>query len=71
MLFNVNGTNPFDYKDIMTDVYLAFGGIKLTNRYKESEKALKHAREKYKPHETTLTGHSMGANVISYLGSKG
>jgi hypothetical protein len=71
MLFNVNGTNPFDYKDIMTDIYLAFGGLKLTNRYKEAEQTLKNAREKYKPHETTLTGHSMGSSVVSYLGSKG
>jgi hypothetical protein len=71
MVFNVNGTNPFDYKDIITDVYLAFGGLKLTNRYKEAEQTLKHAREKYKPHETTLTGHSLAGSIVSYLGSKG
>jgi hypothetical protein len=49
MLFNVNGTNPFSPRDIMTDVYLAFGGLKLTNRYKEAEQTLKNTRNKYRP----------------------
>jgi hypothetical protein len=71
MLFNVNGTNPFSPRDIMTDVYLAFGGLKLTNRYKEAEQTLKNARNKYNPQETTLTGHSLGGSITSYLGSKG
>jgi hypothetical protein len=64
MLFNVNGTNMFDPRDLLTDVYLGFGALKTTSRYKQAEQTLKNARNKYKSQETTMTGHSMGQ--VSY-----
>jgi hypothetical protein len=32
---------------------------------------LKRARDKYKPDNTTLTGHSLGGSIVQYLGKKG
>jgi hypothetical protein len=71
MLFNVNGTNPYDPRDLITDVYLGLGKIKNTSRYKEAETVLNEARQKYNPTNSTLVGHSLGGSIASYLGSKG
>jgi predicted alpha/beta-fold hydrolase len=71
MLLNVIDINMFDPRDLLTDVYVGFGALKTASRYRQAEQILKHDREKYKPHQTTLTGHSLGASIVSYLGSKG
>lgn len=43
-------------------------GYKNTTRYKEAERTLYNAREKYKDRSSTvLTGHSQGGTVTSYL----
>jgi hypothetical protein len=70
LLFNVNGTNAWDPRDLITDVYLGLGKIKSTSRYKEAEHVLDEARNKYKPKETTLTGHSMASTIVQGIGSK-
>ena len=43
-------------------------GYKNTTRYKEAERTLYNARDKYKDRSSTvLTGHSQGGTVTSYL----
>jgi hypothetical protein len=68
LLYTVTGTH--NLKDWATDAYLAFGGLKNTNRYKEADKTLKLAKEKYKPINTTVAGHSLGGSIAQYVGSK-
>ena len=69
MIMNVNGTNSFS--DWGTDAALIFGGLKLTNRYLDSERILKDARSKYRPKNVSLTGHSLGSKIVSLIASKG
>jgi predicted alpha/beta-fold hydrolase len=52
-------------------LYLAAGKLKDTNRYKESHKILRVAKEKYKPINTTVSGHSLGGSIAGYIASKG
>jgi hypothetical protein len=69
MIYNVVGTHNFN--DVGTDIYLAMGKLKDTSRYKQADDVLKQARIKYKPDNTTLTGHSLGGSIVQYLGKKG
>jgi hypothetical protein len=68
LLFNVTGTH--NLSDVVTDGYLAFGGLKSTNRYKEADKMLSKAKEKYKPTSTSVIGHSLGSSIAQNIGSK-
>lgn len=68
LLVNVTGTHNF--KDIGTDVYLAFGGLKKTNRYKEADKVLKQAKEKYDEGKVIVTGDSLGGSIAQGIGKK-
>ena len=70
LLFNVNGTDVMNPRDIGTDLYLASGFLKNTNRYKESDKAFKQAKNKFQPKETSLTGHSLGHGIVSGIAGK-
>jgi hypothetical protein len=45
MLMTVAGTHI--WSDWGTDIYLATGELKSTNRYKEADKVLKEAKRKY------------------------
>jgi dienelactone hydrolase len=56
--------------DIGTDLYLAVGKLKDTNRYKEADKTLKAAKQKYNPETTSVAGHSLGGSIASYAASK-
>jgi len=70
MVYTVAGTNPFSPRDIGTDLYLAFAGstgLKQTERYKEAQRILNQAREKYPKAKKVLVGHSLGNTVISEL----
>lgn len=67
LLYNVTGSHKLS--DIGNDIYLAAGRIKDTNRYKKADSTLKAAKEKYKDAKTTVTGHSLGGNIASYIGS--
>jgi hypothetical protein len=69
MIYNVVGSH--NLADVGTDFYLAMGKLKSTNRYKQADDMLKKARDKYKPDNTTLTGHSLGGSIVQYLGKKG
>lgn len=70
LLFNVNGTDVKNPRDLGTDAYLASGFLKNTNRYKESDKAFKQAKSKFQPKETALTGHSLGHAIVSGISGK-
>jgi len=65
LLFTVSGTH--NLKDWGTDAYLAMGHLKDTSRYKEAERVLQQAKEKYHPRKTIGSGHSLGGSIISYL----
>ncbi len=69
MLFNVAGTH--NLKDWGTDLYLAFGKLKDTNRYKEARNILNEAKRKYgNDIETKISGHSLGGAIAQYVGGK-
>ena len=68
LLVNVTGTHNFS--DIGTDVYLAFGGLKKTNRYKEADKVLQKAKAKYDENKVIVTGDSLGATVTQGIAKK-
>jgi hypothetical protein len=69
LLYNVAGTH--NLSDVGTDAYLAFGGLKSTNRYKEADNILRQAKQKYNPANTTVTGHSLGSTIANQIASKG
>jgi hypothetical protein len=68
LLVNVTGTHNFS--DIGTDVYLAFGGLKKTNRYKEADKVLQKAKAKYDENKVIVTGDSLGATTAQGIAKK-
>lgn len=68
LLFNVSGTH--NASDWVTDAYLAAGFLKSTNRYKEAHKMLRHAKAKYNPVKTNVTGHSLGGAIAGYIAGK-
>jgi hypothetical protein len=54
-----------------TDLYLALGKLKDTNRYKEAKQTLENAKLKYGNDITTnITGHSLGGAIGQYVGNK-
>ena len=68
LLVSVAGTH--NIKDWGTDLWLATGGLKNTNRYKEADNILKKAKEKYKVPNATVIGHSLGGSIASNIASK-
>ena len=67
MIFSVTGTHkPTDW---ITNAYLGVGKLKDTNRYKESHKTLREAKEYYKPKDVSITGHSQSGATASYISS--
>ena len=71
LIYTVAGTNIFSPKDLGTDLYLAFGGLKNTNRYKEADNTLKLAKQKYQGYKTSVAGHSLGSTIGQQIASKG
>jgi len=67
LLMSVAGTH--NISDIGTDIYLAAGHLKDTNRYKEAQSVLQRAKQKYNISNATLAGHSLGG-LVQYIGSK-
>lgn len=71
LLFISNGTDATSPKDLYEDLrYLSIGDTKSSDRYNNEKNALLKAKKKYEGAQTTLTGHSLGANHIHYLGSQ-
>ena len=65
LLFSVTGTH--NLKDWGTNAYLAMGKLKDTERYQQSDRALKEAKQHYKPKDVSVTGHSLGGAISSYI----
>jgi hypothetical protein len=60
----VAGTH--NLKDWGTDLYLAAGKLKSTNRYKEADRVLKEAKKKYNATGgVSVVGHSLGHAIAS------
>lgn len=68
LLYVPVGTQPTSMKDIRTDVHLAFGGLKGTDRYKSDKSAFNKALNKYDEKEVVLAGHSLGGTIASGIG---
>jgi hypothetical protein len=68
MLNTIAGTH--NLKDWGTDLYLGLGHLQDTNRYKEAEKTLEKAKQKYHPSKTVIAGHSLGSSIGQTLSSK-
>ena len=66
LIYSVTGSHtPSDWWS--TNTYLAMGKLKDTSRYQESDKALKEAKNYYKPKEVSVIGHSLGGTISSYI----
>jgi putative lipase involved disintegration of autophagic bodies len=70
IIHNVKGTNPFSFDDVKTDVLLALGKLKDTDRYNDSKRVLILAKDKYQGFDTSIAGHSLGGRVAQLIGSK-
>ena len=68
LIVNVAGTH--NLRDVGTDVYLAAGKLKNTNRYKEANKIFKQAKQKYGPTNTKVFGNSLGGTIAGYIAGK-
>ena len=63
--YNVNGTR--NLADWGVDIIAGLGGIKTTNRYKQADKTLKKAKDKYKIDNVSVSGHSLGGAITSLI----
>jgi hypothetical protein len=68
ILYSIAGTH--NLSDVMSDVWLAGGHLKDTIRFKEADRILKEAKQKYKGYDTTVTGHSLGGAIAQYVGGE-
>lgn len=65
LLMSITGTH--NIYDIATDIMLAFGKLKDTDRFKDARKALRSAKEVYAPRKTVIVGHSLGGTIAQYI----
>jgi len=68
LLMSISGTH--NISDVGTDLWLAAGKLKDTNRYKEADSVLKRAKQKYNISNVTLAAHSLGGAIGQYIASK-
>lgn len=68
LLQTVAGTHRIG--DIGTDLYLAVGKLKDTDRYKDSHRILREAKQKYGVDSATVAGSSLGGAIAGYISSK-
>ena len=66
----VVGAGSHKLSDVGTDIYLAAGKLKQTNRYKEAKHILNEAKKAYNVDSATIAGHSLFGTIASYIGSK-
>ena len=67
LLYSVAGTH--NTTDWGTDIALAFGHLKDTNRYREARDTLARAKTKYKTNATVI-GNSLGGTISQYIAGK-
>jgi len=68
LVMSIAGTH--NIADVGTDLWLAAGRLKDSNRYKEAESVLKRAKQKYNISNATLAAHSLGGAIGQYIASK-
>ena len=66
LLYNVRGTH--NWNDVGTDLYLAVGKLKETNRYKEADTTLANANTTYGVDKAVITSHSLGGGIANGIG---
>jgi hypothetical protein len=69
LLLTYRGTSNIN--DLGTDAYLAFGKLRDTKRFQESDDVFKQAKGKYNEDNALLTGHSMGSNLARAVARNG
>ena len=69
LLVSIAGTH--NVNDLLTDTRLMTGGLKNTDRYKEADKILQQAKNKYGVNNAVVSGHSLGGSIASAIGSSG
>jgi len=62
----VNGTNPLSPSDLWTDLRLASGNLKGSDRYREAESVYLKAKKKYEA-PVTIVGHSLGGAIATNM----
>jgi len=62
----VNGTNPLSPSDLWTDLRLASGNLKGSDRYKDAESIYLKAKKKYEA-PVTIVGHSLGGAIATNM----
>jgi hypothetical protein len=62
----VNGTNPLSPADLWTDLRLASGNLKGSDRYKDAESIYLKAKKKYEA-PVTIVGHSLGGAIATNM----
>lgn len=67
LLYSVAGSHDLYDFLVVDPLYLATGNISNTHRFQEAEAGLKAAKSKYKPKNTTVTGHSLGATIAQKI----
>ena len=63
LLYNVTGTH--NLSDWGTDLWLAMGHLKDTNRYKEADTILAKSKAKYGVKKAKITSHSLGTGIAN------
>lgn len=73
LLYVSHGTDPLNSKDLQTDIALAAGGLKQTQRYQTEKNALLKAQQKYDvpAAKTYLAGHSLGGGIVNAIAPSG
>jgi len=69
LLITYRGTKNL-LNDIPTDFAILTGGLKSTQRYKDSKQVYENAKKKYKNDTVTLAGHSLGSSLANAVGQK-
>ena len=67
VLYVENGTDLSSRKDVITDLVLASGNLKSTQRYKETKAVYDAAKDKYKNASFTDVGSSLGGALVNYV----
>lgn len=68
LLITTKGTNPLNYKDIITDGLLLTGAR--SRRYTKTQKVLEQAKRKHGYKRAVLVGHSLGHSVNAEAADK-
>ena len=69
-VISVKGTDIKNHKDIISDVKLGLGMSKYDNQFKSRRNKIKDILKENKGQDSYLTGHSLGASIITSSMSK-